>query len=293
MTKIELNSEFYECLSLLIEAGADFSIASDHYYMFDRKTPYYYAYKFNDQAIMKLLLEKAELATYRTNGKGQTPLHLHIMSCDEQMISVVLSHLKPSDITRSDQIHGDTPLMLACRHGYTSIVSKLLHHSTDGINAFNFHGYTALHLACLGSWVMSKNDNRFQNHIITSTSRKLVISLEIIHLLMKAGSIPTIEKMLSKASPIKMMIDAKKWEIVEALLEYQYPIPSSCLKALLEVNLPRINQLLIWRNRKSWLILSTSIEIISPSKVHFTQSSSATCQVMAIAELNRFVASFL
>jgi hypothetical protein len=57
---------FRNCISMLIDSGAEIGIGSQDYYgdCFDDNTPYYYAFKMKDRKLLKLFLEKGKMGPY-------------------------------------------------------------------------------------------------------------------------------------------------------------------------------------------------------------------------------------
>lgn len=80
----------------------------------------------------------------RKDFEGNSAIHLSIIKGDEQTCHLLLQHF-PATIESTDS-RGNTPLLLACKHGHHKILSLLLSCSAN-IRARNMDDDTALHMA--------------------------------------------------------------------------------------------------------------------------------------------------
>lgn len=76
--------------------------------------------------------------------KGNLAIHLSIIKGDEQTCHLLLQHF-PTSIEYTDA-EGNTPLLLACKHGHHKLVSLLLSCAAN-LRAKNFEDDSALHVA--------------------------------------------------------------------------------------------------------------------------------------------------
>ncbi len=62
----DVTPAFRDCISLLIDSGAEIGIASQDYYgdVFGGNTPYCYAFEMKDRELLKLFLDKGGMAPY-------------------------------------------------------------------------------------------------------------------------------------------------------------------------------------------------------------------------------------
>lgn len=80
----------------------------------------------------------------RKDFEGNSAIHLSIIKGDEQTCHLLLQHF-PATIEFTDS-NGNTPLLLACKHGHHKILSLLLSCSAN-IRARNLDDDSALHMA--------------------------------------------------------------------------------------------------------------------------------------------------
>lgn len=80
----------------------------------------------------------------RKDFEGNSAIHLSIIKGDEQTCHLLLQHF-PATIEFTDS-NGNTPLLLACKHGHHKILSLLLSCSAN-IRARNLEDDSALHMA--------------------------------------------------------------------------------------------------------------------------------------------------
>ncbi|XP_046565176.1 NF-kappa-B inhibitor alpha-like isoform X2 [Haliotis rubra] len=100
-----------------------------------------------------------------TNMLQQTPLHLAVITCQVNIVRRLMTAGARVDVT---DIHGNTPLHIACREGYQEIVECLLRpvyyeetllnqheipyqRIPQDLEKRNFDGHTCLHLAAMST----------------------------------------------------------------------------------------------------------------------------------------------
>ena len=123
---------------ILLNANADPSIARK-----DGWTPLMAASKYGHTDIVVELLADAKVDVNAQNSNGLTALYASSCTGHLKIVSALLNANADSSITMS----GWTPLMVATYWEHSDIVELLVNAKAD-VNAQNYNGVSALHLAC-------------------------------------------------------------------------------------------------------------------------------------------------
>ena len=156
--------------------------------------------------------------------------HICKVGCDPETFTLVLQHVKGS-LSVLDDVHGWSPLHMACRFGHLNLVQILVEHSAQVTSRSLQHNMTPLELACVHDqvdvvqWLLehkeqqSHHDNHAVNNLLCIACQ--FNALQIVKLLVvvyKADPYHTDAR--GETSPFACAVKAECLECIYYLMRY-------------------------------------------------------------------------
>ena len=128
---------------LVIEKKCDINACNDL-----GETPLHLACRHKRTEIVKLLLENSCVSINKVNNSKESPLHLACLHEESSIANLILNKLFDHPDIDIPDIHGDTPLINACRKGNGIIVKYLIDKGCNPAYANEYSMETPIHVVC-------------------------------------------------------------------------------------------------------------------------------------------------
>jgi ankyrin repeat protein len=153
--------------------------------------------------------------------------------------------------------YGNTPLSVACIHGYVEVFKELVEHGAD-IDARHSAGWSALHFACLNGHLavvveLIPNDSNGATIILGKRKSRAGADIEVkdnqgntpLHIASGAGHLPVVKALVSSAAnilaannrgylPVREAVTGRHSEVSKYLFQHFYAARHLPLHELLE-----------------------------------------------------------
>lgn len=196
-----------------------------------------------------------------SDGAGNTPLHL---AAEWQLTTIVSYIIEKGGDPNARNANGETPLFNAVKSDSSAAIRTILAAATDkkaDINARDFLGNTALH-ACI-NWASSSAAETLLSYDALSNAHKLINARNLagktaLHEASRTGNLPFVRSLIASGADINAVDETGKTSLTDAIQANR----SEAVKLLLEKGASPVMQDMYGRNAYHEAVEYSSAAII-------------------------------